>query len=203
MNLGDRRSAPPMPSGRLRALVSFADSRAEGPSASHRTLIRRALAIVLFAAFAAFGARGEALVTLLLATAGLVYATVSLLAEDRAAQLDGEAGSTERRHSPCTRGPRPPSTAERARAYGRLMSTLSSLESQGLLKSERERICRAADELVFCSDLAADRSARDALKDVAAQADALRTSSRLSGEAARRLLADLAACGPSPPRTRR
>ena len=53
-------------------------------------------------------------------------------------------------------------TPDRARAYGRVVKTVSELGTSKLLPAERDRIRTAADLLVFAHDLERDVEARDA-----------------------------------------
>lgn len=86
-------------------------------------------------------------------------------------------------------------TSERAQAYGRVMKHLEELGDAKLRGDEQARIREAADTMLFCEDPSGSEAA-DALGDVEALVDALLDADRLTDERARRLLDDLAACGP-------
>ena len=90
-------------------------------------------------------------------------------------------------------------TSERSQAYGRVMRALEDVGPAKLLEPERERIRAAADTLFFAEDLGVDAEARDAVSDMTALARNLVESERWLEESARRLLADVLACGPLEP----
>ena len=90
-------------------------------------------------------------------------------------------------------------TSERSQAYGRVMRALEDVGPAKLLDAERERIRGAADTLFFAEDLGVDVEARDAVADMTALARNLVESDRWLEESARRLLADVLACGPLEP----
>ena len=87
-------------------------------------------------------------------------------------------------------------TADRARAYRRVVTTLADLGPSKLLPDEQERIREAADRLVFARDLAHDDEAQAALLDVAGLSRHLVESGRWEQERAARLADDVWACGP-------
>lgn len=86
-------------------------------------------------------------------------------------------------------------TADRSTAYGRVMRTLSDMGPAKLHDAERQRIRSAADTLLFAAD--GDLAALDALADMEDLARHLAGNDRWSGERARRLADDVAACGPA------
>lgn len=88
-------------------------------------------------------------------------------------------------------------TNERARAYARVMTTLRDLGPAKLLPSEQARIRSAADALLFCASIAADRSARNGFADVEALRAHLVDSGRWTRERANALGDDVWACGPA------
>jgi hypothetical protein len=87
-------------------------------------------------------------------------------------------------------------TADRARAYGRVMQTLNDLGPSKLLADEQQRIRDAADALILTDDLSEDAAARDALEDVLRLSQALVDSGRWERTTAMRLVDDVADCGP-------
>ena len=87
-------------------------------------------------------------------------------------------------------------TSERAKAYGRVMRTLSDVGPSKLHDDEQQVIRDAADALLFAEHDAGDGPAREALITAHELALRLVESDRLTGETAERLLADLAGCGP-------
>ena len=86
-------------------------------------------------------------------------------------------------------------TSDRSKAYGRVMRTLADLGPSKLLPTEQERLREAADTLLFAESVDADglRAATDDAYDLV---EHLVDCGRWSGEHARRLAGDLAACGP-------
>ena len=90
-------------------------------------------------------------------------------------------------------------TYERSQAYGRVMRTLEDLGSAKLHDSERERVRLAADTLFFAEDLGTDSDAREAVADVTELCRSLVEADRWLDETARKLLADVIACGPLQP----
>jgi hypothetical protein len=88
-------------------------------------------------------------------------------------------------------------TRERARAYARVMKTLTDLGPAKLLSAEQARIRSAADALLFCASIATDRSARTAFADVETLRELLVASGRWTPERAARLEDDVWACGPA------
>ena len=79
------------------------------------------------------------------------------------------------------------------------MRTLDDVGPAKLHESEREEIRAAADTLFFAEDLGTDADARDAVSDITALARHLVESERWLDESARKLLADVTACGPLQP----
>jgi len=80
--------------------------------------------------------------------------------------------------------------ADRAQAYGRVVKTLDDLGPTKLLPEEQEVIRHAADALLFEED------AYEALAQVEDLAERLVEAERWTPERARRLVDDVAACGP-------
>ena len=89
-------------------------------------------------------------------------------------------------------------TPDRARAYGRVVKTVSELGPTKLLPAERDRIRTAADLLVFAHDLERDLEARDALLDADALCRHLVDSGRWESAMADQLADHLFACAPWP-----
>jgi hypothetical protein len=85
--------------------------------------------------------------------------------------------------------------SERAQAYGRVMRHLEELGGAKLQPTEQHRIREAADTLLFSEDPTRDEVV-DAQEDAEALIEGLQESDRLTEERSRRLLDDLAACGP-------
>jgi hypothetical protein len=83
---------------------------------------------------------------------------------------------------------------ERTQAYGRVVQTLGELGPTKLLPSEQARIRDAADILIFAVDL---DEANEALSDVGALAEHLLSTGRWMEQRVDKLVADLAACGPT------
>jgi hypothetical protein len=88
-------------------------------------------------------------------------------------------------------------TTARATAYRRVLQTLRDMGPAKLWPKEQACIRESADALVFCSDLAHDPAAREALSAIATLTDELVDAERWSPERARRLLDDVWACGPA------
>ena len=86
-------------------------------------------------------------------------------------------------------------TSERSQAYGRVMRTLEDIGTAKLHDLERQRIRNAADALLFAD--ADDSGALDAMADVEHLARHLAESDRWTGDRARQLADDVAACGPA------
>ncbi len=80
---------------------------------------------------------------------------------------------------------------DRSHAYGRVVKTLADLGPAKLSSAEQQVIRTAADALLF------DGDAYDELSAVEDLAQQLVDADRLSAERARRLVDDVAACGPS------
>jgi hypothetical protein len=89
-------------------------------------------------------------------------------------------------------------SSERADAYRRVMTTLREVGPSKLTADEQSRIREAADALLFSSSLTNDATAWAALDDVHALARVLQHSDRWTEPSVRRLLDDIADCGPSP-----
>jgi hypothetical protein len=87
-------------------------------------------------------------------------------------------------------------TSDRAQAYGRVMETISDFEGSTLHADEVQVIREAADALIFCEDLEADRSATEALDRFHALTDQLLENGRISSERLGQLTANVEACGP-------
>lgn len=85
-------------------------------------------------------------------------------------------------------------TGDRAHAYKRVVEALDELGAVKLLPAEQERIRDAADTLLFADG--ADQTVRDTLTDVTALVEHLVDCDRWTEERARRLLDDVASCGP-------
>jgi hypothetical protein len=88
----------------------------------------------------------------------------------------------------------------RTQAYRRVMHTLDELGPSKLQPAEQDRIRLAADNLIFSSDFATDRTAVDALEDIETLCGALVESGRWEHVTAIRLVDDLRDCGPEPVR---
>ena len=86
-------------------------------------------------------------------------------------------------------------TNERASAYGRVVATIDEVGATKLQPGEVERIRAAADTLLFCEEID-DPAARHALEDVEDLAMHLIDTGRWLDTRARRLVDDVAACGP-------
>ncbi len=80
---------------------------------------------------------------------------------------------------------------DRSQAYGRVVKTLADLGPAKLSSAEQQVVRNAADALLF------DGDAYDELSAVEDLAQQLVDADRLSPERARRLVDDVAACGPS------
>ena len=89
--------------------------------------------------------------------------------------------------------------SDRARAYGRLMTTVNDEGPEPLKPDERTLVREAADALLFCEDLAADEEARDGLTRVGDLAGDLVASGRWGPERAEQLLRDIESSGPMAP----
>lgn len=87
-------------------------------------------------------------------------------------------------------------TPERSQAYGRVTKTIEDIGPAKLHDLEGQRIRNAADTLLFAAS-SMDQHVFDALADVENLTRHLTESERWSGERARRLADDVAACGPS------
>jgi hypothetical protein len=88
-------------------------------------------------------------------------------------------------------------TSDRARAYARVMKTLTDLGPAKLRSSEQALIRLAADALLFCADIVNDRSARAAFADFDAMRERLIASGRWAPDRADQLGDDVWACGPA------
>ena len=87
-------------------------------------------------------------------------------------------------------------TAERARAYGRVMRTLRDLGPPKLLPPEQARIRHAVDVLIFCTELTPTPSTHAALADLYELRDHLVSTGRWTPRRAARLIDDVLGCGP-------
>jgi hypothetical protein len=76
------------------------------------------------------------------------------------------------------------------------MKTLDELGPSKLQAAEQDRIRHAADNLVFCSDIARDVAAQEALEDIERLCRALTESGRWESATAQRLAGDVQGCGP-------
>lgn len=90
-------------------------------------------------------------------------------------------------------------TSDRAKAYGRVIKTLEDVGPSTLQADEAACIREAADAVFFCEDLRHDDTAALALAEVDVLAARLVESGRWTDVRAKRLLDDLAACGPVAP----
>jgi hypothetical protein len=88
--------------------------------------------------------------------------------------------------------------SERADAYRRVMTTLREVGPSKLTADEQSRIREAADALLFSASLTNDSTAWAALDDAHALARVLQDSDRWTELSVRRLVDDIADCGPSP-----
>jgi len=88
-------------------------------------------------------------------------------------------------------------TPERARAYARVMMTLRELGPAKLRSSEQALTRVAADSLLFCADIVADRSARTAFSDFDAMQERLVATGRWTSARAAELADNVWACGPA------
>ena len=88
-------------------------------------------------------------------------------------------------------------TAERARAYRRVIQTLNELGPSKLQEEEQDRIRDAADSLLFTDDLLQDDAACQALSEIECLCRALVDSGRWERATALRLADDVADCGPA------
>ena len=87
-------------------------------------------------------------------------------------------------------------TSDRARAYSRVMKTLTDLGPAKLLPAEQAQIRDAADALVFCSEVD-DPAARAAFALVGELHSRLVSSGRWSARSAGELADEIHACGPA------
>jgi hypothetical protein len=90
-------------------------------------------------------------------------------------------------------------TRERARAYTRVIQTVEKLGASTLGSREQDVIRRAADSLIFTSDVVEDDAAGEALQEVEHLCRALVDTGRLKQTIATRIAHDLSQCGPPPP----
>ena len=88
-------------------------------------------------------------------------------------------------------------TAQRARAYARVMQLLRDVGPAKLLPAEQSRIRFATDSLLFCADLLTDPAARGTCSDIYSLRDQLVASGRWSAVRADALVDDVMACGPT------
>jgi hypothetical protein len=87
-------------------------------------------------------------------------------------------------------------TNERSSAYGRVMKTLQDMGPAKLHDAERHLVRDAADVLLFATS-ADDGEAFEALAIVERLMADLAANDRWTGESARKLADDVAACGPA------
>jgi hypothetical protein len=87
-------------------------------------------------------------------------------------------------------------TADRSRAYTRVLSLLDALGPAKLHGTEQAAVREAADALVLTRDLAADDEARAALQRLDDLVDRLVEHERLMPETAQSVLDAVEACGP-------
>ena len=90
-------------------------------------------------------------------------------------------------------------TPERARAYRRVIHTVTEVGPSKLLSGEQDRIRHALDNLIFSRDLLEDAAACEALMDMERLCRALVDSGRWEEVSATRLVGDISRCGPPPP----
>ena len=90
-------------------------------------------------------------------------------------------------------------TADRSRAYGRVMKTLSDIGPAKLQARERELVREAADALLFSDDFERDAHARMAFDALQEMIETLIESDRWMAQTADRLLRDVEDCGPFVP----
>lgn len=90
-------------------------------------------------------------------------------------------------------------TAQRARAYTRVMRALRDERSRPLEPAQRERVRAAADSLLFCRDLHSDEAARAALVDIEALARELSSNRAWPEHQAGALVWSVIDCGPATP----
>jgi hypothetical protein len=88
-------------------------------------------------------------------------------------------------------------TSDRARAYARVMKTLTDLGPAKLRSTEQALTRLAADALLFCADIVNDRSARDAFADFDEMCEQLIASGRWTPDRADQFADDVWACGPA------
>jgi hypothetical protein len=87
-------------------------------------------------------------------------------------------------------------TAERSKAYGRVMATLRDMGPSKLLEDEQETIRHAADTLLFTEDVLAEPGAAEAVREVEQLAARLVDADRWTPERAAQLVDDVLATGP-------
>ena len=87
-------------------------------------------------------------------------------------------------------------TSDRAQAYGRVMDTIGDFDGTKLHADEVQLVREAADALLFCEDLEADKGAADALDAFHQLTDQLLENGRITSERVGLLTADVEACGP-------
>ena len=85
---------------------------------------------------------------------------------------------------------------ERTDAYREVLRMLAELGPSKLQSDEEDRIRYAADSLILCDDLSADRGAREGLLDTQLLFDGLVDSGRWERVTADRLAEELRKCGP-------
>ena len=86
--------------------------------------------------------------------------------------------------------------ADRSRAYGRVMKTLSDMGPSKLQPRERDLVRETADALLFSDDFERDAHARMAFDALQEMVETLIESGRWMFQSADRLLRDVEDCGP-------
>ena len=87
-------------------------------------------------------------------------------------------------------------TADRSRAYGRVMKTLADMGPAKLQPRERDLIREAADAMLFARDFDEDAHAQMAFDALHEMIEGLVESDRWIFQTADRLLRDVEDCGP-------
>jgi hypothetical protein len=87
-------------------------------------------------------------------------------------------------------------TRERARAHARVILTVEGEGPAALASADRARIRVTAGALLFCRDIASDKSARAAFAEFQTLRLDLVASGRWTAARARQLASDIWACGP-------
>jgi hypothetical protein len=89
-------------------------------------------------------------------------------------------------------------TADRSRAYSRVMTILDDLAAAKLHTDEQTAIREAADALLFCDDVARDDDARRSLDRVVDLIERMVEVERLMPETGEAILDAVEGCGPHP-----